>query len=210
MTDNKKAVVDGIVPIHGRDYQTVALRIKQMRADHGEQWAIDTQLLQADDETVRFKCVIRDRDRIISTGHAEEKKAASKINASSMLENCETSAIGRALASAGYLGVDVATADEMQSHREDEIVLYFIRYLDKIREHWHMLDTFKVKADEADNVNQLQTATDALQRMIGKEDFRILWRAPTKGSVFTTEERDWAGATKPQGDSETVDHAKME
>ena len=37
----------------------------------------------------------------------------SKINETSALENCETSAIGRALASAGYLGSEFASADEL-------------------------------------------------------------------------------------------------
>ena len=37
-----------------------------------------------------------------STGHAEEKDTDRGVNATSALENCETSAIGRALANAGF------------------------------------------------------------------------------------------------------------
>ena len=48
------------------------------------------------------------------TGHAEETIGSSQINKTSALENCETSAIGRALAMMG-IGVDesIASADEV-------------------------------------------------------------------------------------------------
>ena len=49
----------------------------------------------------------------IYTGHAEEVYDSSMINKTSALENCETSAIGRALASAGFGGTEFASADEV-------------------------------------------------------------------------------------------------
>lgn len=52
--------------------------------------------------------------RTVATGHAYEKETASNINQTSYIENCETSAIGRALGVAGF-GIDtaVASAEEM-------------------------------------------------------------------------------------------------
>ena len=51
---------------------------------------------------------------IVATGHAQEDKASSNINKTSYVENCETSAVGRAL---GFLGIgietSIATADEV-------------------------------------------------------------------------------------------------
>lgn len=41
-------------------------------------------------------------DTLISSGYAEEIVGTSKVNTTSALENCETSAIGRGLANAGY------------------------------------------------------------------------------------------------------------
>ena len=49
----------------------------------------------------------------VYTGHAYEKLGATPINSTSALENCETSAIGRALASAGFAGSEFASADEL-------------------------------------------------------------------------------------------------
>jgi len=45
--------------------------------------------------------------RVLATGHAFEKKASTFINQTSYIENCETSAVGRAL---GILGIGVDTA----------------------------------------------------------------------------------------------------
>jgi hypothetical protein len=49
------------------------------------------------------------------TGYAEEKRGSTQINKTSALENCETSAIGRALAAAGFGGTEYASANEVQN-----------------------------------------------------------------------------------------------
>ena len=50
---------------------------------------------------------------LLATGYAEEVRAASKINATSALENAETSAIGRCLSALGFGGQEYASADEV-------------------------------------------------------------------------------------------------
>jgi hypothetical protein len=56
-------------------------------------------------------CVIRAElwldDVCVATGYAEEVRGAGNVNRTSHVENCETSAVGRALANAGYAGSDV-------------------------------------------------------------------------------------------------------
>jgi hypothetical protein len=56
-------------------------------------------------------CVIRAElwleDVCIATGYAEEIRGAGNVNRTSHVENCETSAVGRALANAGMAGTDV-------------------------------------------------------------------------------------------------------
>lgn len=54
--------------------------------------------------------------RVLGVGHAYEKEGSTFINKTSYIENCETSATGRALGMAGF-GIDtsVASAEEVQN-----------------------------------------------------------------------------------------------
>lgn len=104
----------GIVTIHGREYKTVAKRVDEFRKAHGENYALTTDLVQNDAERVVIRAQIANTDgRVIATGYAEEVRGSSTINKTSALENCETSAIGRALANFGLGGGEYASADEV-------------------------------------------------------------------------------------------------
>jgi hypothetical protein len=103
----------GVVNIRGREYSTVALRVSQFREKHAA-WSLETEILQRDTDCVVMKATIKDEGgRILASGHAEEYRNASTINETSALENCETSAIGRALAALGLGGTEFASADEL-------------------------------------------------------------------------------------------------
>jgi hypothetical protein len=103
----------GVVNIHGKSYQTVALRVKNFREKHPG-FTLSTEIVSRDAEVVVMKALIADeKGRLIATGHAEEKRTSSQINRTSALENAETSAIGRALAAFGLGGTEFATADEV-------------------------------------------------------------------------------------------------
>ena len=61
------------------------------------------------------KCTITNGDgEVIAQGHAHEVQGSSNINKTSYIENCETSAVGRALAMLG-IGIDtsIASANEV-------------------------------------------------------------------------------------------------
>ena len=105
----------GKVNIRGKEYLTVAYRIKQFRVDHPD-WQIHTDIIEMDEDRVVVRAEICDSASVtIATGHAEEKRSSSQINQTSALENCESSAVGRALAFAGYGGSEIASADEVQN-----------------------------------------------------------------------------------------------
>jgi hypothetical protein len=112
------SMANGIIRLHGRQYKTVALRVQEFREQHpiDEGWGLCTKIVHVDAEIVRFRASIVDpQGREIATGFAEEKRTNRGINSTSALENCETSALGRALAAAGYGGSEYASADELVS-----------------------------------------------------------------------------------------------
>jgi len=100
------------VKIHGKDYKTVAERLNEFHADHKENRSIITEIIQFKDGIVIVKAVVKLGEDVFC-GHAYEDIGSTPINKTSALENCETSAIGRALASSGYAGSEFCSADEL-------------------------------------------------------------------------------------------------
>ena len=102
--------------IRGKKYVEVNERIKFFRQeDEYKNWTISTEFTAMDSEQCVCKAFIVDTEgRVIATGHAHEERSASHINKTSYVENCETSAIGRALAMMG-IGIDtsIASANEV-------------------------------------------------------------------------------------------------
>jgi hypothetical protein len=114
----------GIVNIRGKEYQTVALRVQKFREAHPD-WEISTEIIEANEKFVIMQARIYNTEgKCIATGHAEEFRSASQINSTSALENAETSAIGRALAAAGWGGTEFASANEVQNaiHQQNKKV----------------------------------------------------------------------------------------
>ena len=85
------------------DYETVEERLIKFWKEH-EQGRIITTLLSGTSTQfiVRAELYKDGSELIWATGLAEETVQGRGVNSTSALENCETSAIGRALANAGY------------------------------------------------------------------------------------------------------------
>ena len=100
------------VNIHGKEYKTVAERLSEVSSDTKGKYSLLTEVLGDVNGTVLIKATL-ELERGTFVGHAYEREDAGYINKTSHVENCETSAIGRALASAGYAGSEFASADEV-------------------------------------------------------------------------------------------------
>jgi hypothetical protein len=111
----KKSLDGQTISIHGKSYATVALRIAIARRALGTALDIVTKIVSIDANTVVMQADVYVDGQHVSTGHAEEKRTASKINQTSALENCETSATGRALAFLGFISDGIASAEEVSA-----------------------------------------------------------------------------------------------
>ena len=93
--------------IKGKDYVEVNQRIKAFRKlmPNG---AIVTEIVSHENAVIVMRASVYDEDgKILGTGTALEKESSSYINKTSYVENCETSAVGRAL---GMLGIGIDTS----------------------------------------------------------------------------------------------------
>jgi len=110
------------VKIHGKEYKTVAERVNEIHErEQDKPLSIETELVSWVDGIVVFKATVTTSQGTF-TGHAYESESSSQINKTSALENCETSAIGRCLASAGLGGTQFASANEVKNaiHQQSE------------------------------------------------------------------------------------------
>ena len=107
------------VNVSGKWSTTVATRVSIFREVFGSDVNIVTEILSADLDRVCMKATIfiyqNGNWEQIATGFAEEFRGVGMVNKTSALENCETSAIGRALANLGIHGGEYASAFEVDN-----------------------------------------------------------------------------------------------
>lgn len=111
------------VNIKGTEYVPVNERIKAFWKYYPN-GRINTELIKDENGTCTFKAVIfafETDSEPRATGYAQEKESSSFINKTSYIENCETSAVGRALGNFG-IGIDtsIASAEEVATAIENQ------------------------------------------------------------------------------------------
>lgn len=110
--------------IKGKTYVEVNERIKGFRVLFPNGF-IRTEIIQMGDGVVTIQAKVGyhdiDGEYVLATGFAQEKESSSYINKTSYIENCETSAVGRALGMLG-IGIDtsVASAEEVTNAIEGQ------------------------------------------------------------------------------------------
>lgn len=98
------------IQLKGKKYVEVHERIKAFRKVFSTGF-IKTEILKYDGQS----CIIlakvgyysKGKEYVLSTGIAQEKEGATPVNKNSHVENCETSAVGRAL---GFAGIGIETS----------------------------------------------------------------------------------------------------
>lgn len=128
----------GVTQRGGKKYTQVVHRMEAFRQMHGTDFGVDTHILVDDGQRVVVKAKILNMDgAVIGAGMAEEIRGQGNVNKTSALENCETSAIGRALASLGLAGGEYASVDEVDAaHRKQETINENVIELQRQAETW--------------------------------------------------------------------------
>jgi len=114
----------GVTQRGGKKYTEVAKRVEAFRKHFGLKFGITTDIVIDDGKRVVMKAKIFDLANpttSVGEGFAEEIRGSSNVNKTSAIENCETSAIGRALASCGLHGGQYASVDEIIKAKNNEI-----------------------------------------------------------------------------------------
>ena len=107
------------ISLKGKTYTMVAQRVQAFRAAAGVEGQILTEVIEQTDQRVMVKASIsvwRDGAwSLVANDFAEEYRNQGPVNKTSALENCCTSAIGRALSAAGLSGGEYASSFEVDN-----------------------------------------------------------------------------------------------
>lgn len=135
--------------VKGKMYAPVNERLKAFRRVY-PMGSIVTEIISEDDKVIAMKATVLNEATVLATGHAFEIKNGSYINKTSYMENCETSAIGRALGIAGF-GIDAAicSAEELTGAEIEQ---------DRIRS--EEIRQQKIGLERADSLRKLIESTD--------------------------------------------------
>ena len=162
----------GVKQQGGRKYTEVFVRVEAFRKAFGTELGIDTNIIVDDGQRVVVQAKVIDKTgAVIGSGLAEEIRGSSHVNRTSALENGETSAIGRALASLGLHGgsyassfeIDVAQHnDQVITQREQEQPVQQQNVVD-IHKQWRdYVNGCKTMIDTATSMRELYRVNDSL------------------------------------------------
>ena len=178
----------GVVDIAGKAYKLIVARVQEFNEKYPD-WGMQSEVIYHDAEKVIVRVTITDPEgRIMGSGLAEEDRSASRINATSAMENCETSAFGRALASIG-LGGDVAYAsaeevvNAINTQGQQEADKALLAHAHAVRENLEEIHMMKTAMAEEDYMTAAGIYMDW-----DEETVTALRRAPSKGGVWETKE----------------------
>lgn len=124
------------IEVKGKLYACVPARVAAFR-EMCPEGSITTEIIHLEDGVVTMMTTVKDEEgRTLATGMAQEKEGSSQVNRTSYIENCETSAVGRAL---GMLGIgsdeQMASAEEVANaiHQQESVPMMTKKQSDYIK-----------------------------------------------------------------------------
>jgi hypothetical protein len=119
------------------DYETVESRLEKFWKEFPDgRISTELEVCEAHRYVVKAYLYRTYLDQVAySTGFAEEKDSDRGVNATSALENCETSAIGRALANAGFAAKGKRPSREEMAKVEKPVILKQ-KYPEPVKDAW--------------------------------------------------------------------------
>lgn len=133
INDFKKSLEGNTINIHGKEYAQVSMKIALARRNLGASLDLKDEIVHQDDKRVIVKTEGYIDGKHIATGMAEEVRAASRINQTSALENCQTSSWGRCLAAMGLTNDNIASLEEVTAaiEQQDQTVQKMLKELEQ-------------------------------------------------------------------------------
>ena len=109
--------------VKGKEYAEVPQRVKAFRSIY-PMGTISTEIVSLENGVCVMHATVANDGVILGEGTAYEKEGSSFINKTSYIENCETSAVGRALGFAGF-GIDasIASAEEVLNAQKQQMMM---------------------------------------------------------------------------------------
>jgi len=145
----------------GKKYLMVDRRIEAFRVTFGGEYGVETKVLHSDERSVMIQCDIKDKQGfIVASGVAEEIRGSTMVNKTSAVENCQTSAVGRALAMLGLAGGEFASANEMEGVPRKEMEREIRDLRDKVKE------LEEVEPEQSGNPKMEMTIEDRVDNML--------------------------------------------
>jgi len=171
------------------DYETVEVRLEKFIKDYPD-FRVETELVSFQNDRYIVKAWLYRTfadSTPFSSGLAEETISSRGVNATSALENCETSAIGRALANAGY------ASKGKRASREEMVKVTKARLTESAEKHLTVVnesDPWTIKTVAAPATSAEAVAT--VKEIIGGITDKDVPRCPHG-------EMHWATGTSKQG-----------
>jgi len=136
---------NGVKMQGGKKYTQVVTRVEIFRRHFGLEYGIQTEIKPLSNGVLASATVTNADGAIIGSGHAH----TTAIQKDKSIEKCETTAIGRALASCGLSGGEYATENEIETHEE--------RYQGPPPVNETEFDMLSIGLDQAATLDQLKT-----------------------------------------------------